>query len=122
MQSLEYSELQPSRPTRVSMQNHLLSMTLVPLLGFSLALSAQQERPAAGYDRASRATVVHVAQVYVAADIESQHITTVTPGHEVVIMGRSSGWVRVFANTDVEEKREEDTPEFLEDENVTPNS
>ena len=104
------------------MQNHLRAMALLPLLSLSLALSAQQERPAAGYDRASRATVLHVAQVYVAADIESQHITTVTPGHEVVIMGRSSGWVRVFANTDVEEQREEDTPEFLEDENVTPKS
>lgn len=80
----------------------VLLLTAVPCL-------AQQKNPSAtaGYDPASRATVVHEAQVYIAADPASQKVTVVSPGHEVVVMERSGGWLRVFADTDVEENPEE---------------
>jgi hypothetical protein len=76
-----------------------------------------------GYDRSARATVLHDAIVYVAADPESQHISLVTPGHEVVVVQRSGPWVKVFANTDVEDDPDADSqPVFGADEAVTPAS
>jgi|SRR6187402_767149 len=102
----------------------LLYGSLLPLILSGVVSTAQKQRPQdqAGYDRASRATLIHPANVYVAADDQSQRITLVTPGHEVVSNQISSGWVRVFANTDVEEQRDEETPEFLGDDAVTPKS
>src|ERR1700712_2453553 len=75
------------------------------------------------YDRAARATLLHDAIVYVRADADGQKISLVTPGHEVVVVERSAPWVKVFANTDVNDDSDEDSkPEFTEDENVTPAS
>ncbi len=77
------------------------------------------------YDKAARATVLHDANVYVAADADAQKISLVTPGHEVVIVERKGPWVKVFANTDVADDANEDDankPEFGEDPNVTPAS
>jgi hypothetical protein len=77
------------------------------------------------YDRAARATVLHDANVYVAADADAQKVSLVTPGHEVVVVERSSPWVKVFANTDVGDDADEDDrnkPEFGDDANVTPAS
>ena len=78
---------------------------------------------ASGYDRAARATVLHDANIYVAADADAQRISLVTPGHEVVVVERSGPWVKVFANTDVADDADEDSkPDFGDDENVTPAS
>jgi hypothetical protein len=77
------------------------------------------------YDRAARATVLHDANVYVAADADAQKVSLVTPGHEVVVVERSAPWVKVFANTDVGDDANEDDrnkPEFGDDANVTPAS
>jgi len=60
-----------------------------------------------GYERSARATVVHTANVYIAADDTSQRIGVVTPGHEVVVLEKSGPWIRVFANTDTETDAEE---------------
>jgi len=94
-----------------------LSMSLMT----GVAAGQKQKDKAAGYDRAARATVLHAANVYVAADADSQRVSLVTPGHEVVIVERSGPWVKVFANTDVEDDAEE-KPDFGDDENVTPAS
>ncbi len=69
-----------------------------------------------------RATVLHSAVVYVGADADSQKVSEVTPGHEVVIVERSGPWIKVFANTDVEEKNEADEPEFSVEETALPRS
>src|SRR6202045_3331325 len=77
------------------------------------------------YDRAARATVLHDANVYVAADADAQKVSLAKPGHEVVVVERSSPWVKVFANTDVNDDANEDDrnrPEFGDDANVTPAS
>jgi outer membrane protein assembly factor BamD (BamD/ComL family) len=66
-----------------------------------------------GYDPAARATVLHVANLYVMADSTNPPIATVLPGHEVVIMNRNGAWVNVFANTDEKEEQDPDSePEF----------
>src|SRR5277367_5566566 len=81
------------------------------------------QKQAQNYDKAARATMLHDANVYVAADADAQKVSLVTPGHEVVIVERSGPWVKVFANTDVADDVDEDSkPDFGEDENVTPAS
>jgi hypothetical protein len=103
-------------------------------LGVGIALAMLLTAGAAGgqtkgqkqnYDGAARATVLHDANVYVAADADAQKVSLVTPGHEVVVVERSSPWVKVFANTDVGDDANEDDrnkPEFGDDANVTPAS
>lgn len=76
---------------------------------------SRKEKAAANYDRAARATVLHAANVYVAADDGAQRISLVTPGHEVVVVERNGSWVRVFANTDTREQGEEQ-PDLVTDE------
>jgi hypothetical protein len=96
-----------------------LSLCVVLLSICSAAFAQKKDK--AGYDRAARATVLHEAVVYVASDADSQRVSLVTPGHEVVVVERSKPWVKVFANTDVEDEAE-NKPEFGDDENVTPAS
>jgi hypothetical protein len=76
-----------------------------------------------GYDRSARATVVHPAIVYAAAEDNSAHVTEVEPGHEVVVTEHNGAWVKVFANTDIpDEQAEDQKPEFSADEEVSPMS
>jgi hypothetical protein len=82
------------------------------LLFFCPAVWAQKSKDKAGYDRAALSTVLHEAIVFVAADADSQRVSLVTPGHEVVIVERSAPWVKVFANTDAQQEDVEDKPEF----------
>jgi outer membrane protein assembly factor BamD (BamD/ComL family) len=100
-------------------------MVVMPLATCVLWCQTKVQKRAEEYDKAARATVIHEANVYVAADADAQKISLVTPGHEVVIVERSGAWVKVFANTDVaDDANEEDSnkPEFGEDANVTPAS
>lgn len=102
----------------------------VSAIGISLLLASgvsqaqrKTKKELAGYDRAARATVVHPAIVYVAAEDNANHLSEVLPGHEVVVMEHNGTWVRVFANTDVaDEQGEGDKPEFSTDEDATPES
>ncbi len=76
-----------------------------------------------GYDRSARATLVHTAIVYIAADDNAQHIAEVLPGHEVVVMEHNGAWVRVFANIDKgDDQGDADKPEFGEEDAATPES
>ena len=81
------------------------------------------EQAALADAHAPRATVLHEANVYLAPDPDSQKVSLVTPGHEVVITEHSGPWIKVFANTDVKDDAASDIkPEFTEEENVTPAS
>src|ERR1700751_810652 len=103
------------------------AMSVAAMLLVSNAAIGQTkaQKQAQNYDKAARATVLHDANVYVAADADAQKVSLVTPGHEVVVVERSAPWVKVFANTDVGDDANEDDrnkPEFGEDANVTPAS
>ena len=101
-----------------------LAVAMLPMTAVVVGQTKAQKQ-AQNYDRAARATVLHDAVVYVASDADSQKISLVTPGHEVAIVERSAPWVKVFANTDVNDDANEDDrnkPEFGEDANVTPAS
>lgn len=86
---------------------------LTCMLFFALAAPAQKNAPEP--PDAMRATVLKVAEVYVAPDAGSQKVSVVTPGHEVVVTERSGPWVKVFANTDIKDEQADDEPEFSTD-------
>jgi len=101
-----------------------VAVAMLPMTAV-VAGQTKAQKQAQNYDRTARATVLHDAIVYVASDADSQKISLVTPGHEVAIVERSAPWVKVFANTDVNDDANEDDrnkPEFGEDANVTPAS
>jgi hypothetical protein len=75
----------------------------------------QQVKPMAG----PRATALRITWLYIAPDRSSQKVDRVQIGREMVIAERSGPWLRVFANTDIQEARQKDAPEFGQDE-VTP--
>lgn len=95
-------------------------MRSLALLAAVVLSPAFAQKGAAPPPDAQRATVLKVADVYVAPDAESQKVSVVTPGHEVVITERSGPWVKVFANTDIEEEKADDEPEFSTDPAVLP--
>ena len=100
----------------------LASLSLLLLLPLP-SIAQKSKDKAAGYDRAARATLLHPAIVYLTADGDSEHVSLVTPGHEVVITERNGPWVRVFANTDSGDTKDPDhEPEFAENDTVTPSS
>jgi hypothetical protein len=112
---------------QLSMGKHsAIAMAVVmPLLAGPVHCQTKAQKRAQQYDTAARATVLHDANVYVAADADGQKISLVTPGHEVVIVERNGPWIKVFANTDVDDDANEDDankPEFGEDANLTPAS
>lgn len=64
-------------------------------------------------------TLVREAPIYIAANADSQRLARLDPGRELIIAERSGKWLRVFANTDVEQNRAEDAPVF-DSESSTP--
>ncbi len=96
----------------------ITAVLLVPALLLHPPAHAQKSKKdnRSGYDRSARATVLHSANVYATAETGAPPLTTVTPGHEVVVLEHNGPWVRVFANTDAKDRQDEDTePEFSED-------
>ncbi len=100
----------------------ILTIALVFLVASIACAQKKTKDTISGYDHSERGTMVHPTIVYVAGDDNSQHVAEVSPGHEVVVMERNGAWVRVFANTDAaDDKDEEDKPEFsTESRSVTP--
>ncbi len=59
-----------------------------------------------------RATILRTTPLYVAPDTTTQKVDRIQEGRELVIAETSGPWIRVFANTDVEEVDEKDAPVF----------
>lgn len=97
---------------------------LVLLASVSVGVAQKKSKDnQSGYDRSAKATLLHQAVVYVSADGDSQRVSLVTPGHEVVVVERNGAWAKVFANTDVADKTDDsDVPELSDEDNVTPAS
>jgi hypothetical protein len=97
------------------MSSRLLATRIVPL-GLALCmlpLAAQKkkdeiQKPIAG----PRATALRVTFLYVAPDTGAQKVDRVQIGREMVVAERTTGWLRVYANTDIVEERRSDDPEF----------
>jgi len=93
----------------------LLAATL--LLTSTASAQKRHDNNKSGYDNASKATVLHTANVYVSADSANPPIITVTPGHEIVLLDpkapATDKWLNIFANTDAKEDADPDSkPEF----------
>ena len=96
-----------------------LRMSFLCLVLCALPLAAQNkkdnlQKPMAG----RRATALRVTWLYVSANVESQKVGRVQIGREMVVAEKSGEWLRVYANTDIEEERSNDAPIF--DTNDTP--
>ncbi|ADW70021.1 hypothetical protein [Granulicella tundricola] len=105
------------------MRSLALALLLIPAALLAQKKPRDNKDNLSGYDRSARATVLHDAVVYVAADDSTQKVAEVTPGHELVIIDHSGPWVKVYANTDTPDEADPDrTPEFAEDDTVTPAS
>jgi hypothetical protein len=96
-----------------------LILTAVLILG-SLSLFAQKksqlEKPIAG----PRATPLRITWLYIAPDPGSQKVDRVQIGREMVVAEKSGPWLRVYANTDIQEISQKDTPTFGHDETPPP--
>jgi len=94
---------------------HATRALILVLALFCAAMSAnaqkkkgdQLEKPMAG----PRATALRVTWLFVAPDTGSQKVDKVQIGREMVLAEKSGPWIRVYANTDIEEVHEDkDTP------------
>ena len=74
------------------------------------------QKPMAG----PRATALRVTWLYISPDQGAQKVDRVQIGREMVVAEKSGNWLRVYANTDVEEvANERDTP-LIGSDNSTP--
>jgi hypothetical protein len=76
----------------------------------------QLEKPMAG----PRGTALRVTWLYVTPDTGSQKVDRVQIGRELVVVEHSGQWVRVYANTDIQEARQKDAPLIGHDETPPP--
>jgi hypothetical protein len=76
----------------------------------------QLEKPLAG----PRATALRVTWLFVSPDFSSQKVDKVQIGREMVVAEKSGPWLRVYANTDIEEVTGKDAPMFGHDETPPP--
>jgi hypothetical protein len=93
---------------------------LLALACSSLPLMAQKKPPQQVKPMAGpRATALRVTWLYIAPDTASQKVDKVQIGREMVVAERAEKWLRVYANTDVQEQSQKDAPLIGED-HVTP--
>jgi len=96
----------------IKLRNIALRTLPMGLVLLSLALPAWGEKkvqlvkPMAG----PRAAALRVTWLYVAPDTSSQKVDKVQIGREMVVAEKSGPWMRVYANTDIEEARDKDAP------------
>lgn len=92
----------------------LVARTVVLCLVLSaLPLASQKkkdqiQKPIAG----PRATALQVTWLYVSANQSAQKVDRVQPGRELVVAEKSGDWLRIYANTDIEEEHSNDQPIF----------
>src|SRR5579871_4849769 len=84
----------------------LLSLLLCALPTFAQKKKDQMQKPMAG----PRATALRVSWLYVSADTQAQKVGRVQIGREMVVAEKSGNWLRVYANTDIEEEHSSDAP------------
>jgi hypothetical protein len=83
-------------------------------------LSAQKKKdqlvkPIAG----PRATALRETWLYISPDRGTQKVSRVAPGREMVVADHSGAWLRVFANTDIEELHNSDDEPWIGTDNDT---
>jgi hypothetical protein len=96
------------------------TLAAVCALALPIALQAQKksnlQKPLAG----PRATALRITPLYVDPDPKAQKVDRVQIGREMVVAEKSGPWLRVYANTDIEEVKGKDAPNFSTDETPPP--
>jgi hypothetical protein len=85
-------------------------------IGHAQKKKPQLEKPMAG----PRATPLRITWLYISPDTEAQKVSKVQIGREMVVAEKSGPWLRVYANTDIEELRDKDAPEMQDDASTSP--
>jgi len=93
--------------TRLLIFTVAMACAALPALG-QKKKPQQPEKPMAG----PRATALRVTMLYVAPDTSSQKMDRVQIGREMVVGEKNGPWLKVYANTDIEEVRGKDAPVF----------
>ena len=83
-----------------------LLVTMLSAIGEQKPKKDNLQKPMAG----PRATALRVTWLYIAPDQGAQKVDRVQPGREMVVAEKSGPWIRVYANTDVQEVSEKDAP------------
>jgi hypothetical protein len=100
----------------------MLSLLAAILLAPTLHAQRRPKDDRSAKNLAARATVLHTANVYVAADNATQPIATITPGHEVIVSSRngppSGTWLNIFIDTDTPDDVDPDSKPEFEDPNI----
>jgi hypothetical protein len=94
----------------------LLAVPALAAPALAAPTSDQLQKPMAG----PRATVLRITPLYVQPDSSSQRVDRVQIGREMVVAEKSGPWMRVYANTDIEEERGPDQPEMQTEETTPP--
>ena len=102
-----------------------LRVLVVAAAVLCLALASTAEKKKKGNDlqkpmAGPRATALRITWLYVAPDLGSQKIDRVQIGREMVMAEKSGPWMRVYANTDIEELHEDKDTPLLSDESAPP--
>src|SRR3984957_2183210 len=108
----------------MKLRNHVLRALVLGTAFASAAWPARADKkpqqvvkPMAG----PRATVLRVTWLYISPDLGSQKVEKVQIGREMVVAEKNGAWMRVFANTDIEEQHNDrDTPMVGEDQTPPP--
>ena len=94
-----------------------LALALLAVLPALAQKKPQQlEKPLAG----PRATPLRISILYVSPDPASQKVDRVQIGREMVVAEKSGPWLRVYANTDIEQLHTKDEPMFNSDSTPPP--
>lgn len=95
-------------PVRVFSLTLAAAFLLSTLAAAADKKNQQPVKPMAG----PRAAALRVTWLYISPDKTSQKVDRVQPGRELVVAEKSGAWLRVFANTDIEEEHTSDQPVF----------
>ena len=76
----------------------------------------QQVKPMAG----PRATALRVTSLYITPSTEAQRVDRVQIGREMVVAEKSGAWMRVYANTDIEEQHSDKDEPMVGGNETTP--
>ena len=93
----------------------LVLLSTLPSFGEQKPKKDNLQKPLAG----PRAAALQVTWLFVAPDRGAQKVDRVQPGRELVIAEKSGPWIRVYANTDIQEVHERDAP-IISSPNETP--
>jgi hypothetical protein len=97
------------------------ALALAAVLVCALTAAASDKKPQLVKPIAGpRATALRVTWLYVTPDTNSQKVDRVQPGRELVVADHSGSWIRVYANTDIEQMRDQRDAPIIGDDQTPP--